>query len=226
MDAEPLKVGCDDLKLLVADDHRVVGQGVVRLLREQFAYVRLVTSGADMVDAVRAERFDLVVADVEMQDMSGIDAMRELRAEGNATPFIFLTMHEGFAIVAEALRTGANGYVLKSAAGDELVHAVREVVAGRAYLAPDLAAMAIAASERREGHSLTEKQQRILDWVARGLRSKQIAYELGVSVRTVESHKYTMMQQLGVHGTLELVRKARQLGLITVLNDHKHPPVA
>ncbi|MGQ4583622.1 response regulator [Lysobacter sp. F60174L2] len=223
MDAEPLKVGRDNLKLLVADDHRLVGQGVERLLREQFAYVKLVTSGTALLGAARAEQFNLVVADVGMQDMTGIDAMRELRAEGNATPFIFLTMYESFAVVAEALRTGADGYVLKSAAGDELVHAVREVIAGRAYLAPSLAAMAIAASERKEEYALTEKQQRILNWVSRGLRSKQIAYELGISVRTVESHKYAMMQQLGVHGTLELVRKAHQLGLITAFGEHKRP---
>lgn len=223
MGAEALKNQRDNLKLLVADDHRLVGQGVERLLREQFSYVRLVTSGTALLQAARAGTFDLVVADVGMQDMTGIDAMRELRAEGDLTPFIFLTMHDSFTVVAEALRTGADGYVLKSAAGEELVHAVREVVAGRAYLAPSLAAMAIATSERREGHSLTEKQQRILNWVARGLRSKQIAYELGVSVRTVESHKYTMMQQFGVHGTLELVRKAHQLGLITAFSEHNRP---
>jgi len=182
-----------------------------------------VTSGGALLDALREGSFDLVVADVSMQDMTGIDAMRQLRAEGDSTPFVFLTMHEDFAVVAEALRMGANGYVLKSAAGDELVHAVREVIAGRAYLAPNLAAMAITAGERHGGQALTEKQQRILNWVARGLRSKQIAYELGVSVRTVESHKYTMMQQLGVHGTLELVRKAQELGLIDAFGEHKRP---
>jgi DNA-binding NarL/FixJ family response regulator len=220
MDTSPLnRRRC--LKLLVADDHYLVGEGVERLLREEFGYARLVTSGAALLDAVRDGSFDLVVADVSMQDMTGIDAMRELREEGDTTPFIFLTMHKDFAVVAEALRNGANGYVLKSAAGDELVHAVREVAGGHAYLAPSLAAMAIAAGDRRDDQMLTQKQQRILDWVAKGLRSKQIAYELGVSVRTVESHKYTMMQQLGVHGTLELVRKAHELGLIDAFSVHK-----
>jgi len=223
MTAERLDYRRDNLRLLVADDHHLVGQGVERLLREEFGCVRLVTSGTALLEAVREGGFDLVVADVSMQDMTGIDAMRELRAEGDATPFIFLTMHEDFSVVAEALRTGANGYVLKSAAGEELVHAVREVMAGRAYLAPNLAAMAIAAGERNEGHGLTDKQQRILNWVAQGLRSKQIAYELGVSVRTVESHKYAMMQQLGVHGTLELVRRAHQLGLIDAFSASKRP---
>lgn len=223
VNAEPLEHGCDDLNLLVADDHRLVGQGIERLLREQFRNVRLVTSGKALVIAARTGKFDLVVADVGMPDMTGIDAMRELRAERNLTPFIFLTMHESFAVMEEALRTGANGYVLKSAAGDELVHAVREVVAGRAYVAPGLAAMAISTCRREEGCTLTDKQQRILNRVARGLRSKQIAHEMGISVRTVESHKYTMMQQLGVHGTLELVRRAHGLGLITAFGEHERP---
>ncbi len=211
------------LRVLVADDHKLVGEGVVRLLLDRFRNVRMVMCGWELVETVRGGDVDVVVTDVTMGDMTGIDAMRLLRSEGDMTPFIFLTMHDGFAVVAEALRSGANGYVLKAAAGDELLHAVTEVVAGRAYLAPTLAAMAIASADRSEQQKLTDKQQRILDWVAQGLRSKQIAYELGVSVRTVESHKYTMMQQMGVHGTLELVRRAHQLGLIKAFRDIDRP---
>ncbi|WP_081420190.1 response regulator transcription factor [Pseudoxanthomonas sp. Root630] len=211
------------LRVLVADDHKVVGEGVVRLLQDRFRDVRMVMCGRALLDVVRGGDVDVVVTDVAMGDMTGIDAMRELRSEGILTPFIFLTMHDGFAVVAEALRSGANGYVLKAAAGDELLHAVAEVAAGRAYLAPSLAAMAIASTDRPDHLTLTDKQQRILDWVAQGLRSKQIAYELGVSVRTVESHKYTMMQQMGVHGTLELVRRAHQLGLIRAFRDADRP---
>ena len=96
---------------------------------------------------------------------------------------------------------------------------VNSAIGGSTNAQPHLAAMAIASVDRSGRHTLTEKQQRILNWVAQGLRSKQIAYELGVSVRTVESHKYTMMQQLGVHGTLELVRRAHELGLIKAFRD-------
>jgi len=96
----------------------------------------------------------------------------------------------------------------------ELLHAAQQVLEGKTYVTPTLAANATATSHRRR-RSLTDKQQRVLEYVARGLRSKQIAFELGVSVRTVESHKYAIMQELGVHGTLELVRRAEQEGLIS-----------
>lgn len=219
METRSLQEAGPGLRVLVADDHAMVGEGVVRLLRDRFSEVRLVLSGEALLRAVRAGGVDIVVTDISMDDMTGIDAMRQLRAEGDSTPFVFLTMHHSCAIVAEALRTGAGGYVLKTAAGDELLHAMDEVLAGRVYLASGLAATALTSAGRVERFTLTDKQRRILDWVAQGLRSKQIAYELGVSVRTVESHKYAIMQQMGVHGTLELVRRAHQLGLIKAFRD-------
>jgi DNA-binding NarL/FixJ family response regulator len=139
--------------------------------------------------------------------------MRVMREEGYDVPVVFLTMHDESNMAAQALRAGARGYVLKSAAGEELVRALDGVMDGRTYVTPTLAADAIVSTGRPR-YLLTEKQLRILEYVARGLRSKQIAYELGVSVRTIESHKYAIMQELGVHGTLELVRKAELEGLI------------
>lgn len=202
------------LHVLVADDHQVVAQGIERLLREFFEQVNVVMSGEALVDCVLAGNVDLVIADISMQGISGIEAMRRLRRQGCATPFIFLTMHDGTQMAAEAIRNGASGYLLKSSAGEELVRAVREVAAGRTYVTPTLMGSALFASSQRGAYNLTEKQQRILLHVAQGLRSKQIAYELGISQRTVESHKYAVMQALGVHGTVELVRKAEQLGML------------
>ncbi len=201
------------LRVLVADDHLLVAQGVERLLLECFETVELVSSGEDLIASVRRERPDVVVTDISMAGVSGIDAMKILRQEGYAMPFVFLTMHSDSLIAAEAVKAGASGYILKTSAGDELVRAIREVVAGRTYVTPTLAVHAIISSERQH-YNLTDKQHRILQFVAKGLRSKQIAYELGVSVRTVESHKYAIMQELGVHDTVELVRKAEQEGLI------------
>jgi DNA-binding NarL/FixJ family response regulator len=142
--------------------------------------------------------------------------MRAVRALGFEVPFVFLTMHADPELAAEAIQAGASGYVLKSSAGDELVRAIFEVLAGRTYVTPTLAARTIRAGVERAGTGLTLKQREILARVAQGLRSKQIAYELGLSVRTVESHKYTIMQELGVHSTVELVRKAAQVGLIAI----------
>lgn len=202
------------VRLLIADDHRVVAQGIERLLRECFEHVDVVQSGEAIVDCVLAEHTDMVIADISMLGISGIEALRRVRQLGYETPFIFLTMHGDCRVAAEALRAGASGYLLKSSAGEELVRAIHEVQAGRTYVTPTLAGPTISASENAVDCNLTEKQRRILALVAQGLRSKQIAYELGISVRTVESHKYAIMQQLGVHGTVELVRKAEQMGLL------------
>lgn len=202
------------LRLLVADDHLVVAQGIERLLLECFEHVDVVVSGEAVVDCVLAGNTDLVITDISMLGISGIEAMRRVHRLGYRTPFIFLTMHGDCRMAAEAIRNGASGYLLKSSAGEELVRAIRDVGAGRTYVTPTLAGPTIFASGQQVDHNLTEKQQRILLYVAQGLRSKQIAYELGISVRTVESHKYAIMQVLGVHGTVELVRKAEQLGLV------------
>ncbi len=200
-------------RVVVADDHMLVAQGIERLLTDTFATIELVGSGEQLVESVRRDPPDVVVADISMPGMSGIDAMRMMRGEGYAMPFVFLTMHDESSVAAEAIRAGARGYILKSSAGDELMRALAGIMEGQTYVTPTVAANAIVCSGRR-AYSLTEKQLRILEYVALGLRSKQIAYELGVSVRTVESHKYAIMQELGVHGTLELVRKAEQEGLI------------
>lgn len=215
MDATEESIECDRaLRLVVADDHVLVAQGIERLLLECFQSVELVSSGEALIDSVRREQPDVVITDISMAGVSGIDAMKSLRQEGCMTPFVFLTMHADSMVAAEAVKAGASGYILKSSAGEELVRAIREVVAGRTYITPTLAVHAIISSVRQH-YNLTDKQQRILQFVAKGLRSKQIAYELGVSVRTVESHKYAIMQELGVHGTVELVRKAELEGLIS-----------
>jgi DNA-binding NarL/FixJ family response regulator len=201
------------VRLLVADDHILVAQGIGQLLQPHFPHVRIVDSGEALMSALMSDTYDVVITDVSMSGMSGIEAMQQARQAGCTVPFIFLTMHGGAAISADAIRSGASGYLLKTSAGEELVRAVREVLAGRTYVASDIALRAIHG-ERQPSVILTDKQQRILEHVARGLRSKQIAYELGLSVRTVESHKYTIMQEFGVHGTVELVRRAEELGLI------------
>ncbi|HEY0334804.1 MAG TPA: response regulator transcription factor [Stenotrophomonas sp.] len=200
-------------RLVLADDHLLVAQGIERLLMECFDVIALVFNGDDLLDVIRREAPDLVITDISMPGLSGIDVMRRARHEGLFSPFIFLTMHAESEMASRAICAGGSGYVLKNAAGDELLYAVNQVLEGKTYVTPTLAANAITNSLQRR-RALTDKQQRVLEHVARGLRSKQIAYELGVSVRTVESHKYAIMQELGVHGTLELVRRAEQEGLI------------
>lgn len=202
-------------RLVIADDHVLVAQGLARLLGETFDDVALVSSGQALGDHVRQHRPDLVITDLSMPDISGLEVMRQLHREGVDIPFVFLTMHGDATMAAEALRAGASAYVLKSVAGEELLRAIREVLAGNTYITPTLGAQVIAVQPTYSASPLTDKQLQVLAMVAAGMRSKQIAHQLGVSVRTVESHKYAIMQVMDVHSTVELIRKAQLSGLAT-----------
>lgn len=201
------------VKVLIADDHLMVGQGIESLLRSHFYATALVTSGEALLEAVRTAPPDIVVADISMAGISGFHAMQTLREEGHVMPFLLLTMHDEPALVAKAIRTGARGYVLKSSAGDELISALTCIMRGGTYVTPSLTVEAIRNSTAPR-YTLTAKQSRILELVRNGLRSKQIADELGLSVRTIESHKYLIMQKLNVHGTLALIRRVEQEELL------------
>ncbi len=207
------EIPADRPRVVLADDHRLVAEGLQRLLEDECELVACVSSGNALLEAVRQYEPDLVVTDLSMPDRNGLSVMRELRAAGVQVPFLFLTMHADPALAEQALRAGASAYVLKSSAGEELLRAIHVVRGGRTYITPTLGAHVIAAPGRGHKQELTDKQMQVLQLVSAGLRSKQIAAELGVSVRTVESHKYAIMQALNVHSTLELVRKADEYGL-------------
>ena len=200
-------------RVVIADDHCMVAEGIERLLFEDCEILEVTADGEALLASVRQKKPDLVVSDISMPGMSGLDVLKKLRSEGSQVPFIFLTMHAEPALASAAMRAGANGYVLKYAAGKDLLTAVRQVLAGGVYVTPSLGARYLS-SQIQEIHNLTAKQREVLRLVGRGLRSKQIAADLGLSVRTVEAHKYTMMQILGVHSTLELVRRSEELGLL------------
>jgi DNA-binding NarL/FixJ family response regulator len=198
---------------VLADDHILVAQGIERLLMNSFESIVLVADGEKLIETIERDPPDVVVADISMPGISGIDAMKLMMEQGCNVPFVFLTMHDEPPLAVEALRAGARGFVLKSAAGEELICAIRAVLDGNTYVSASVAAHAIGHSAKPH-YTPTDKQLRVLELLALGLRAKQIAYELGISVRTVESHKYAMMQELDVHGTLELVRKAEAIGVI------------
>lgn len=211
--AEPTVSTDKPPRLVFADDHRMVAEGIERLLRDSYELVALVEDGRALIDAVRRETPDLVLSDINMPGGSGLEVMKTLRAAGDTTPFVFLTMHAEPTLAAMAMRAGASGYVLKMSAGDELLLALREVLAGNTYITPslDMHATSRPPNELRE---LTPKQREVLRLVGQGLRSRQIADQLGLSTRTVEAHKYMIMQILGVHSTVELVRRSADLGLL------------
>lgn len=207
-------VSCEALpRIVFADDHRMVAEGIERLLDDSFELAALAQDGRSLLDMIERESPDLILSDINMPGGNGLEVLKTLRSQGNETPFVFLTMHAEPALAAAAMRAGANGYVLKLSAGEELLSALRLVLAGGTYVTPSLGARYLRG-RMTDLHELTPKQREVLRLVGSGLRSKQIAAQLGLSVRTVEAHKYTIMQILDVHSTLELVRRSEDLGLL------------
>src|SRR5262245_2450579 len=198
-------------EVLLADDHAIIAEGLARLINDVADLVGQVNDGVSLVEETRRLRPDIVVADITMPGMSGIDAMRQLKAEGAAARFIFLTIHTEARLAAEAMRSGASGYLLKQAAGNELFDAIQAVASGRTYLTPlitgDVLRNLSTPSEAAE-RELTPRQREVLRLLAQGKRMKEIAAELDISVRTVENHKAHLLQVLGLSSTADLVRFA------------------
>jgi DNA-binding NarL/FixJ family response regulator len=203
--------------ILIADDHTIVVEGLVRLLKDQFDVVGGVSDAAQLLEAAARLRPDVILTDVSMPGLSGIEALRRLKAERSDTKVIVLTMHADAELATEAVRAGASGFLIKHSAGEELFTAIQEVLQGRIYLTPAitrevLSRMAYAAT--RPESRLTPRQREVLRLIAEGRRMKEIAGLLNLSPRTVETHKYEMMQSLGIQSTAELVRYAVQHRLV------------
>ncbi len=205
-------------RVLLADDHTLVAEGLRRLLEEEFDLVEVVTDGERLVEAVGREHPDVVVADIGMPVLDGIGALRRISVLAPGIPVLMLTMHADPRLAAEALRAGASGYLLKYCAGEELSRAVRTVLAGRTYVTPliahDLLASLMEPPEPEPPVRLTRRQREVLRLVAEGSTMKQVAAALQVSRRTAEYHKYQVMQVLGARSTAELVQHAIRLGLV------------
>ena len=203
-------------RVILADDHAVVADALAAYLRETCELLAVTRSGRELIAAAERHGPDVVITDVSMPDLSGLEAMRKLRGAGSGAKFILLTMHEDPRLAGEALRAGASGYLLKSSAGEDLLKAVSEVMRGGVYLTPAIAREAldaVASPGASPLDKLTARQREVLRLVAAGRSMKEIAATLGVSPRTVETHKYEMMQSLGVQTTAELIQFAFRHGL-------------
>jgi DNA-binding NarL/FixJ family response regulator len=202
-------------KVLLADDHAIVAEGLATLLKDHFDLLETVGDGSALIDAAWKLRPDVIVTDIAMPVLSGLEALRRLKATRNEAKVIFLTMHADAQLATEAFRAGASGYVLKQSAGEELIAAIQEVLKGRTYLTPLITKNVIAnlTESTPPTVKLTPRQREVLRLIADGRRMKEIGAILELSTRTVESHKYEMMRALGVQSTAELVRYAIQIGL-------------
>jgi DNA-binding NarL/FixJ family response regulator len=204
--------------VLLADDHAIVVEGLASLLGREFTLVGTVADGTQLLEAARRLKPDVIVTDVAMPGMSGLEALRRLKADAIAAKVIFLTMHADVQLAAEALRAGASGFVVKHAAGKELIATIHTVLRGGTYLTPDLSqdVLTTLAKQAPSGAvMLTPRQREVVRLIADGQTMKEIAAALGLSPRTVETHKYEMMQALGLRTTADLIRYALEHGLMT-----------
>lgn len=208
-------------RVLLADDHTLVLEGFKKLLEEQCQVVGSVEDGRSLLDAAKRLRPDIVVLDISMPRLNGLDAARRLRKIVPQARLIFVTVHADPDYVTQAFKAGASAYLLKRSAGSELSQAVEAVKNGNYYvtsfIAKDLVQSAISETEPTAGAGgpdrLPARQREILQLVAEGLTLKEIASTLGLSPKTVEYHKSKLMEQLGLHTTAELTKYALAHGL-------------
>ena len=207
-------------RLLLADDHRMVAEGLRGLLEPEYNLVGIVEDGRALLEAADRLMPDVVVADVSMPLLNGIEAVRQLKKKNREIVVVFLTMHLDVAYAASAFEAGASGYVLKHSAPSELLTAIRSALKGQTYITPMLAGELLnyqfnrPKDDRQEGLArLTTRQREVLQLIAEGLSVKEAAAVLSISTRTVEFHKYSMMESLGLKSSAELVRFAVEHGI-------------
>lgn len=208
-------------KILLADDHAIVRDGLRTMLEHDFEVIGAVEDGRKLVAEAARLQPEVALVDISMPLLNGIEATRRLRVVAPKTKVVVLTMHADVTYATEVFEAGASGYVLKSAPSQEIKTAIRTALAGKTYL-PSRMAQEVAPFLREGSHPikkrtsrLTPRQREVLQLLAEGRTGKQIADVLCLSPRTVEFHKYSMMQQLGLHSTAELTRYAMKHGLIS-----------
>lgn len=202
-------------RLLLADDHRIVVEGLRRLLEDQCDLVGVVEDGRALVAEARRLKPDVIVADISMPQLNGLEALARIRQENPAARVVILSMHQNPAYARRALEAGAAGYVVKHAAPAELALAIEAALRGGTFVSPSLAREVIARPAQEELR-LTARQREILALLAEGLSAKQVATRLSISARTVEFHKYQVMREHGLQSSAELVHFAIRHGIVSI----------
>jgi DNA-binding NarL/FixJ family response regulator len=209
-------------RVLLADDHRILAEGVRGLLEPEFELVGIVSDGRELVEAALKLRPDVVVADISMPSLNGIDAVAQIRQADVPCKVVFLTMQRDVSYARRAMEAGASGYVLKHSAHDELVKAIREALRGQTYVTPMIAGELLRSYREEGSHSpdttvrLTPRQREVLQLSAEGRSAKDIASLLHISSRTAEFHRARVMKALEIKTAAELVQYAIRNGIISV----------
>jgi two-component system response regulator NreC len=207
------------LRILLADDHQIVREGFRAILeRNGFQIACEVADGRDAVRCAQSHSPDVAILDLSMPQLNGLDAAREILQSHSRMAIILLTMHAEEHQIVAALRAGIRGYVIKTQASEELIHAIREVIGGGIYLSPcgvyGVVVGAYLSGRTVTPDPLTSREREVLQLVAEGHTTKEIAGALKLSVKTAESYRSRIMEKLGIHETAGLVRYAIRCGLI------------
>jgi DNA-binding NarL/FixJ family response regulator len=208
-------------RVLLADDHRLVSEGLKRLLADDFDLVGIVEDGRALLAEAKKLKPDVIVADITMPHLNGIDAMTQLRKDNAGIRVVFLTMHQDPAYARRALAAGAAGFVVKHSAPAELVMAIQAAMKGQIFVTPALAGEVLrqptgGSRAADESDKLTPRQHQILRLLAAGRSAKEVGAILDISPRTVEFHKYQIMEAHGLHGNAELIHFAIKHGIVTI----------
>ena len=205
-------------RVILADDHAIVLDGLRRILEAEFELVATANDGRGLVEEVARLKPDVAVTDISMPLLNGLDAFRQCRDAHSGTRFVFLTANPDVALATQAFRLGASGYVLKQAASEELVGAIREALRGRTYITPRIAnevLQNLMAGGGESGVELTSREREVLQLLAEGKTLKEAAAVLNVSPRTIEFHKNNIAEKTGLKTTAELARYAARQGLVS-----------
>ncbi len=209
-------------RVLLADDHKIVAEGLRSLLEPEFELVGIVEDGRALVAAAQKLNPDVIVADISMPLLNVIEAAQQIKKVTPKVTIVFLTMHPDVTYATRALEAGASGYVLKHAAPSELITAIHEVLKGRIYLTPMIAKDVLESfsggshKKRKSDLELTPRQREVLQLLSEGRSAKEIASILDISTRTVEFHKYRLMESLGLCTNAELFQYAIKHGIVSV----------
>ena len=209
-------------RVLLADDHQMVTEGLKNLLADDFEVVDAVEDGRALLAAAKRLRPDVIVADISMPQLNGIEALQQLKKHNPDVKVVFLTMHQNRAYARRALQAGASGFVVKHSASHELVMAIHAALKGQTFITPALARDVLhdieqgAKANKSTKTPVTPRQREILQLLAQGKSAKEIGEILSISARTVEFHKYQMMEMQGLQSSAQLVHFAIKQGIVTI----------